>query len=225
MARVRRGVRRKGGAAAPRTRKVGDWAKARKILPGLDRIYKQAEVESIRKEAEHFRRMVIKAFRTGGTSNGKAWAKNSGFTTKMKGSSKPLIDKGDLMGSITIVETGPAAFFVGVPNKARSKDGTKLVRIGAVHEFGHVIVMQITKKQHRFFMAKLKKMGGGGGGGAKGGGFRPGATLVIKIPQRSFLVATKEAHFDGGKSERRVKRRIAAKMRQATGSLKGQQAK
>ena len=211
--------RKPGKGGAPQPKKIGDWSKARKVLPGFDRLYKEAETMAVRQEAEYFRRMVLKAFKTSGASNGKAWAPNSASTKRAKRSSKPLVNTGDLMGSVTMIDAGPASFFVGVPNKAKSKDGSKLVSIGAVHEFGKVIVMQITKKQHRFFMAKMNEMGGGGGGGG-GGGFRPGATLVIKMPRRSFLVDTKKAHFDGGKSQRRIKRRIAKRMRQHVGTLK-----
>lgn len=205
-------------------RKFGDWEKARRVLPGFDQFYKEVEIEAVKKEAEYFRRMVLRAFKTSGGSNGKTWAPNSDFTKRAKGSSKPLVNTGDLMGSVTIVDAGPGEFFVGVPNNARSKNGGKLVSIGAVHEFGKVIVMQITKKQHSAFMAKLKQLGmssGRRGGGGKGK-FRPGATLVIKIPKRSFLNDTKEAHFKPNQTQGRVKRRLAANMRSRVGSLNKQ---
>lgn len=213
---------RRGGGGATKIRKIGDWSKARKVMPGFAAFYKQAEISSLRKEAEFARGKVLKAFKTSGASNGKKWAPNSPLVASDKGSTKPLVNKGDLMGSITVIEVGPAAFFVGIPNNKRNRSGTKLARIGEVHEFGKVIVMQITQKQHRFFMAKMAKMGGGSGGGrGGGGGFRPGAVLVIKIPQRSFFGATEDAHFKGGKSQRRIKRRIAEEMRQRVGVLRG----
>lgn len=222
MAKVRSTGRARGGGQ-PRPRKVGDWAKARAVLPGFDHFYRQAEIQSVRKEAEHFVRMVNRAFKTSGKSNRVTWAPNSNFTKRMKRSSKPLIDTGDLKKSVRMIPAGPGMFFAGVPNNARGKNGKSLIPIGKIHEFGKVIVMRITQKQHRFFMAKLKEMGmGGARGGGGGGGFRPGSTLVIRIPKRSFLVSTKEAHFDDLKSQRRIKRRISEDMRKKVGTLRSQ---
>jgi hypothetical protein len=212
-----------GGKGGTRPIKIGDWKKAGKALPGLAAAYRKAEIQAVFQEALHFRRQVIKAFKTSGGSNGKAWAPNRPSTIAAKGSSKPLINTGDLMGSVAVLPAGSASFFAGVPNNARAKKGGKLTQIGRVHEEGRVIVMQITKKQHAWFMANLSSLGGGGGGGSSGGGtFKPGGILVIKIPQRSFLQATKDAHFKEVQSRKRIQRRIATAMRKHTGLLRGQ---
>lgn len=205
----------KGGKKG-KTRKVGDWKKARDVLPGMAEAYKRAQIKAVRQEAELFRKKVIQCFKTGGKSNNIAWRPNTQSTVRGKGSSKPLIDKGDLHGSITIIQAAIDTFFCGVPNNARSKDGTKYVKIGAVHEFGKVITMKITKKQHRWYMANMHKLGGGSGGGGAVPKFRPGAVLTIKIPKRSFLVSTRDAHFGGEKSRKRIQGRIAKFMRRAT---------
>lgn len=57
-------------------------------------------------------------------------------TIKAKGSSKALIDLGDLMRSIKAQKVRPSTYVVGVHRSARSKSGVKLVLIGKVHEEG-----------------------------------------------------------------------------------------
>jgi hypothetical protein len=177
-------------------------------LRGLSSAYRSAQVKAVHQEAHFFRKKVIECFKSGGKSNNDAWKSNSPSTIKGKGSSKPLIDKGDLIGSVGVVKAAVDTFFVGVPNNARSKSGTSYVKIGAVHEFGKVITMKITRKQWRWFMANAKKLGPGKGSGGAKPKFRPGAILTIKIPERSFLRSTRDAHFGGGKSLRRVKERM-----------------
>lgn len=200
-----------------KVKKVGQWDKLRKVLPQVDEDYKKAQTQAVEKEALLFAKKVDEAFKTSGGSNGKKWAPNSRSTIAIKGSAKPLINSGDLRSSITVKNVGADKFFAGVPNNVRSKNGGQMVNIGEVHEFGKVIVMRITKKQHAFVMANLAKLGGGRRGG--GGSFRVGGTLVIKIPQRSFLGATMEAHFTERKSRSRIKRRISAKLRAKYGNL------
>ncbi len=67
-----------------------------------------------------------------GSPGGQTFAPLSPVTIARKGSSKPLIDKGDLVGSITYQVINSDTVFIGV------KKG-KEVNIAAVHEFGCTI--------------------------------------------------------------------------------------
>lgn len=58
-------------------------------------------------------------------------------TIKAKGSSKALIDLGDLRRSIKSQKIATSTYVVGVHRTARNKSGTKLVLIGKVHEEGY----------------------------------------------------------------------------------------
>jgi phage gpG-like protein len=206
----------KGESGKGGTRKVGDWKRARAVLPGMAAAYADAQKKAVNQEAQLFRRRVVECFKSSGKTNGISWRPNSPSTVNAKGSSKPLIDKGDLWGSVTIIKVSDDTFFCGVPNNARSKDGTKYVKIGAVHEFGKVITMKITRKQWRWFMANAKRLGPGNGSGGAKPKFRPGAVLTIKIPERSFMRSTRDAHFQTEKSRKRIQGRIAKFMRTAT---------
>ena len=62
----------------------------------------------------------------------------SEITIQKKGSSKALIDTGFLMASITQRIVGTTAF-VGLLRTTVNEDGTELVNIAAVHEFGATV--------------------------------------------------------------------------------------
>lgn len=68
------------------------------------------------------------------------WPALKQATIDRKGSSKPLIDKGDLMQSPDYAEVGSHGWFVGIPRNAKKKSGegekAELVNIAMAHEFG-----------------------------------------------------------------------------------------
>lgn len=57
-------------------------------------------------------------------------------TKARKGSSKALIDHGDLVRSINVTKVGGGDFFVGVHRNVTARDGQPMVNIAEVHEFG-----------------------------------------------------------------------------------------
>lgn len=178
-------------------RKTGDWSRAKAALARVSGVRLQAvEKAALQQEAHLFRRKVLEAFNTSGRSNGKAWEKNKPSVRKAKGSSKPLVDTGDLRNSVQVVRNTPWAVFVGVPNNAMAKDGTRMVSIADVHEFGKVIAILITPKMHAYVMAKMAELGLLKGKSSGTGKFRPGQVLVIRLPTRSFIRATADAHFN-----------------------------
>lgn len=64
------------------------------------------------------------------------WEPLKAATIARKGSSEILIDKGDLVHSITFKVISPYAAFVGVLRTAQRSNGGDLVNIARVHEFG-----------------------------------------------------------------------------------------
>jgi len=57
-------------------------------------------------------------------------------TKARKGSSKALIDQGDLIRSINVTKLGNLAFFVGVHRTVMAKGGQKMWNLAEIHEFG-----------------------------------------------------------------------------------------
>jgi hypothetical protein len=134
-------------------------------------------------EAQLFLALTKRSFTTGGKSNGITWPKLSEATIRKKGSSKPLIDKGELKNSITIIRSGEN-IFIGIPSGKRHTDRSKpMTQIGHVHEYGELIAQQ-----------------------------RGSKVVLIRIPERSFLRSTEKFHFKPGDFGKRIEARVAIAM-------------
>lgn len=163
-------------------KKIGDWNAARAAVAGMGARFKAASERANKQEAQLFRSLVVRAFNSRGATNGKPWPKLQRATIRAKGSSKPLIDSGQLRNSIAVIDDGDNVF-VGIESKKQRSGGGPLVDIAAVHEFGKVIAQQ-----------------------------RGGNVVLIKIPQRSFLQSTFDAHFTPEKVRPRILARTAIAM-------------
>ncbi len=116
----------------------GDWDKALNRLRYINARMASNLDKATKRNALAVRDAMIQKFVTGDRS----WPPLADATIARKGSSKPLIEHGDLMGSINVKPLPHGEFFVGVPRAARSKDGAELVNIGACHEFGTDVIPQ-----------------------------------------------------------------------------------
>lgn len=162
--------------------KFGQWDAARMAVESMGLRASRAMNSANGAEAHMFRALVVRAFNSRGKSNGTAWPKLQKSTIKRKGSSKPLVDHGDLRNSIVVVDKGHEAF-VGVLSSKRGRTGKPLVKVGDTHENGKVIVQK-----------------------------RGDKAVVIKIPKRSFLKATADKHFKPSVVKTRFLARVAIAM-------------
>ncbi len=116
-------------------RLVGDWAKCKAFLESLDDNFKRAYKTGLNRVGL----AAVKALKKGmteGAPGGQKYVPNHPFTVARKGSSKPLINHGDLRNSITSRVIGGASVFVGVLRTTKGKDGQQMVNIAAIHELG-----------------------------------------------------------------------------------------
>jgi len=118
-----------------------------------------------------------------------------------RGSTKALIDNGDLIGSINAKQEQPGWWTVGVHRSARSKSGTSMVNIALIHEKGtRAFTITVTPKMHRFSIFLMIQ-------GVLHAPWPVGKKLNMKIPARPFLEpAYKEWEQD---SEKRMNLRVA----------------
>lgn len=171
---------------------TGQWKQATAAMSNLSLRAKAAEHVATLQEAHFYRVKVLDAFKTSGASNGRPWEPNAPSVVAEKGSSKPLIDTGDLRQSVTVIDTG-ALVFVGVPSKKRARDAdAPLVSIAEVHEFGKIILIPVTDKMRKFLMAKLAELGFPE---STGRGEFLGNILILEIPERSFLRSTADKYY------------------------------
>ena len=143
------------------SRLTGDWGKLETIL-NPSRL--AAGIQQAAARVGNYGASEVKKGIVSGAPGGHKFASNSPMTIARKGSSKPLIDKGDLVGSITYQVIDANNVFIGV------KKG-KEVNIAAVHEFGCTI--QVTPKMRAYFHYQ--------------GVHLKASTQYIHIPARPFL--------------------------------------
>ena len=109
-------------------RKTGDWAMARRLLAGGPVKLKAAVGTALRQEAHLLRKEIVQGI-TRQAPGGESIKPPSPLTLaarqmKGRGGTKALMVSGDLRNGIAAIVKGDEAF-VGVPRKARGKDGTK----------------------------------------------------------------------------------------------------
>lgn len=110
----------------------GDWEKAFKILNGMPDLVRRNMERATKRNGQDLRDEIKCTIRDTDPS----WPELKAETKKRKGSSKPLIDKGDLLASIKDWFINPFLGFVGVKKGVKGREGQDMVNIGAVHEFG-----------------------------------------------------------------------------------------
>ena len=113
----------------------GDWSKVQSILNPAKL---KAKLKQCAAKVGNYGASQVKR----GIQSGKNFAPLSSYTISQKGSSKPLINHGDLIGSVTYQVLNDAEqVFIGV------KKG-KEINIAAVHEFGTTI--NVTPKMRAY---------------------------------------------------------------------------
>ena len=142
----------------------GDWNRLETIL-NPSRL--AAGIQQAAARVGNYGASEVKKGIVSGAPGGQKFAPLSPVTIARKGSSKPLIDKGDLVGSVTYQVIDSNNVFVGV------KKG-KEANIAAVHEFGCTI--GVTPKMRAYLHHQ--------------GIHLRASTQYINIPARPFLRPT-----------------------------------
>lgn len=110
-------------------------AKTLNRLNHVQRNIGDAVSEATGQLAHDLRKTIVTGVRKQ-SPGGVAFKPLAASTIEAKGSSKALIDKGDLIRSINVTSLGKYAYFVGVHREVMAKDGQPMVNIAEVHEFG-----------------------------------------------------------------------------------------
>jgi hypothetical protein len=192
-------------------KKAGDWDLARRVLTGMPERLERAVDQALRQEAQLLRSEVVKGI-TSQAPGGRPFeplAPNTLASRRLKRfrGTKALLRNADLRNAIQpIVRNGQ--MFVGVPRKAKGRDGASLVDVARLNEFGSdPIVIPITPKMRRFLHALRKEAGGSGGASSSSG--VPGV-IVTRIRARPFLRPAVEQYRRGGRT--RFLKRVARLM-------------
>lgn len=153
---------------------TGDWGK-------LDNLLNPARMKQKLHQAAarvgNYGASEIKKGIVSGAPAGQTFAPLSSLTIENRkkrhgqASTSPLIDNGDLVGSITYDIPNPDTVFIGVKKSSKNKDGTSEANIAAVHEFGCTI--PVTQKMRAYLHYQ--------------GIHLKASTQYINIPPRPFL--------------------------------------
>ncbi|MCG8416636.1 MAG: phage virion morphogenesis protein [Proteobacteria bacterium] len=168
-------------------RKTGKWNEARRILRTAQTQFRRARMQATRQEALALKREIVLGL-TSGKPGGRRLAPLESSTVatrrarRIRGT-KPLLARGDLRRSISVVVTPTGDAFIGILRTATNRRGEKLVDVATVHEFGKTVVVPLTPASRRFLMATLRTAE-----------IRPEQTgagetgiVVVRIPARPFL--------------------------------------
>jgi len=186
--------------------RTGDWRKVRRMLAGAPARVKAATATALRQEAHLLRKEIVEGL-TSQAPGGEPIRPLSPLTIatrQLKGrkGTKALIERGDLRNAIGVVIDSDTAF-VGVPRKARSRDGKSLYDVAQAHEFGSAPrIVPLTPAMRGFLFAVLRKAGIEPHGDGTGKG-----VIVVQVPARPFLRPAFEKFARG--AQRRFLNRMA----------------
>jgi len=169
-------------------KRTGDWSLARAMLQAAPARLKMATDRALRQEAEQLRGEVVEGI-TKQAPAGEAFSPLARFTLAKRrlrkfSGSKALIRNADLRNAVTAtVRNGEA--FVGVPRKAKGRDGAQLADVAKLNEFGSdPIIIPVTPKMRRFLHVLRREAGEGASTAVRTA--TPGV-IITRIPARPFL--------------------------------------
>lgn len=115
---------------APTT--FGQWDEAFRILKGMNARVERNMQAATNRNGILLRDQIKRTIR----DQRPEWPDLADATIARKGSSKMLINFGDMLNSVNYQIVDSKTFFIGVPKSSVNRDGDKLVDIAAVHEYG-----------------------------------------------------------------------------------------
>lgn len=198
--------------------KIFGMRKAEKITAQMAARIGAATNRAVAQEAQLLRRMMITGLRDQKPGGKKKILPLSKMTIEMrklprkgsksrrrrKGSTKALIDNGDLIGSIHAKQEQPGWWTVGVHRKERTQDGESLIDLAVIHEYGtRQYTITVTPKMHRFSLFLLVQ-------GILKAPWPVGKKLNRQIPARPFLHPAHDEWVQ--EAEKRMQLRVAKGM-------------
>lgn len=112
--------------------RFGDWTKCERILTQFGTRIKV----NVDRATRITTKKLVRAMVTGITRRRFRWKPLAKSTIKRKGSSTPLVDLGDLVGSITDKRVNWYTGFAGVLRQSKNREGGELANIAAIHVYG-----------------------------------------------------------------------------------------
>lgn len=140
--------------------KVGAWISYGNMLKNAAGNLQKKSNQIITKAAVRLASDIKINITTGGNFAGEPFDPLDPKTIAAKGSSAPLLDKGDMRNSVSVtkLKADPIALLVGIPGDSRSKDGkSSVAEYAAAHEFGAITSKGVVIKKRAFIGPTVEK--------------------------------------------------------------------
>ena len=138
----------------------GDWGKLKRLF-AKDTL-KRAKEKALKKTLAYFQGQIKKNIVSSGILAGKPFAANSERTVKKKKSSKPLVNTGDMVGSVVPLYINDVTGFVGLKRGKRHTSMKDVADIGWINEKGVITQWGQVIPARPFVSPVLKKFAGKG---------------------------------------------------------------
>lgn len=176
---------------------TGDWW-VTTLFNKHARTFGQAEFDQVAKElATKYQKEVQRTLVSEGRSAGVRWDPMAPSTRATKHGRKLLLDTYQLRRSLKVWK-GDGGYYCGYrAGSAFNSRGVDMSVVAETHENGRTMRILVTKEMVAAYMAKLARYNKKTKAGMGKGKLVVGSIMVIKVPARSFLRSTYEAHFRG----------------------------
>jgi len=122
---------------------TGDWDKVQKLFGNpmiAGNTMKRIKILGMKRVLAYLEGQIKRNIRSSGKLADKPFATNAPMTLELKKpKTKPLIDTGDMMGSVTRKYIDENNGFVGLLRGEKHTDGGSVADIGMIHEFGAIV--------------------------------------------------------------------------------------
>jgi hypothetical protein len=176
-------------------KQTGDWW-VQTLFAKHALTFGQGEFDKVAKAlAMEYKREVLRTLRTEGQSAGVRWEPMAPSTRATKKGRKLLLDTYKLRRSLKVWKA-EGGYYCGYKlGTSFTHRGVDVAVIAQTHEEGKTIRILVTKAMVAAYMVKLAKYNKNTKSGMGTGKMKVGSIMLIKIPARSFLASTYNAHF------------------------------
>lgn len=116
----------------------GGWTQFSSLLQRTANNSNGTMKRALAREAARLADDIVKNIDSGGKNSGAPFEPNSPVTIAIKGSSKPLIDHGDMRNAVKSIKIEDTAYLVGISGGQNNREGESIVDYAKKNEHGGI---------------------------------------------------------------------------------------
>jgi hypothetical protein len=170
---------------------TGSWQSTSSTMLNLHLRLRRAQQKALIAEAKFWHKEIVEGIRSQ-APGGKRFLPLSPFTLFVRRMfnnqrTTALIEYGDLLRAIKVNKISDDVVMVGIMRGAQNREGSDLIKVGLVQEYGATRSMRVTGRMRNFLRMVMRKMKQSGMHSTGTGGGTRGGYLNFVIPPRPFL--------------------------------------